>query len=100
MPSPSAKRGEDLYKKLAGTQGYFTRLGNALNSSVKQYNDLVGAVEGRGSVFSLASKLHELKIGQDEIPEVLPIESATRGLQSDHWDEPLALAAAEERQEE
>jgi DNA recombination protein RmuC len=94
------KAGEDLYKKLAGTQGYFTRLGNALNSSVKQYNDLVGAVEGRGSVFSLASKLHELKIGQDEIPEVLPIETATRGLQSDHWDEPLALAAAEERQEE
>ncbi|MES2221251.1 MAG: DNA recombination protein RmuC [Acidobacteriota bacterium] len=94
------KAGEDLYKKLAGTQSYFTKLGNALNSSVKQFNDLVGAVEGRGSVFSLASKLHELKIGQDEIPEVLPIESTTRGLQSDHWDEPLALAAAEERQEE
>jgi DNA recombination protein RmuC len=95
------KAGEDLYKKLAGTQGYFTRLGNALNSSVRQYNDLVGAVEGRGSVFSLASKLHELKIGQDEIPEVLPIEGATRGLQSDHWDESLTLAAAaEERQEE
>ncbi|MFZ0518358.1 MAG: DNA recombination protein RmuC [Acidobacteriaceae bacterium] len=94
------KAGEDLYKKLAGTQGYFSRLGNALNTSVKQYNDLVGAVEGRGSVFSLASKLHELKIGQDEIPEVSPIESTTRSLQSDHWDEPLALAAAEERQEE
>ncbi|MHB1673865.1 MAG: DNA recombination protein RmuC [Acidobacteriaceae bacterium] len=94
------KAGEDLYKKLAGTQGYFTKLGNALNSSVKQFNDLVGAVEGRGSVFSLASKLHELKIGQDEIPEVLPIENATRSLQSDHWDEPLALAAVEERPEE
>ncbi len=94
------KAGEELYKKLGGTQVYFTRLGNALNSSVKQFNDLVGAVEGRGSVFSLASKLHGLKIGQDEIPEVLPIDSATRGLQSDHWDEPLALAAAEEGSEE
>ncbi|MGH9617105.1 MAG: DNA recombination protein RmuC [Acidobacteriaceae bacterium] len=93
------KTGEDLYKKLAGTQGYFTRLGNALTSSVKQFNDLVGAVEGRGSVFSMASKLHQLKIGQDEIPELLPIESATRALQSEHWDEPLALAAAEERSE-
>jgi DNA recombination protein RmuC len=92
--------GESLYRKLAGTQVYFTRLGNALNSSVKQFNDLVGAVEGRGSVFSLASKLHELKIGQGEIAEVLPIESATRNLQSDHWDEPLALAAAEEKPEE
>ena len=79
---------------------YFTRLGNALNSSVKQYNDLVGAVEGRGSVFSLAAKLHELKIGQEEIAEVMPIEIGTRSLQSDHWDEPIALAAAEELLEE
>ena len=94
------KAGEDLYKKLAGTQMYFTRLGNALNSSVKQYNDLVGAVEGRGSVFSLAQKLHELKIGQEEIAEVMPIEIGTRSLQSDHWDEPIALAAAEELSEE
>ena len=72
-----------------------------MNSSVKQYNDLVGAVEGRGSVFSLASKLHELKIGQDEIPEVLPDRkhdpracSRTTGMS--RWP----LAAAEERQEE
>lgn len=89
--------GEDLYRKLAGTQNYFQKLGNALNSSVKHYNDLVGAVEGRGSVFSLAMKLHQLKIGQEEIAEISPLETTTRALQSEHWDESLTLAAAEER---
>lgn len=88
--------GEDLYRKLSGTQGYFLKLGNALNSSVKQYNDLVGAVEGRGSVFSLATKLHQLKIGQEEIAEIPSLETATRTLQSEHWDEPVSLAAAED----
>jgi DNA recombination protein RmuC len=90
------KAGEDLYRKLAGTQEHFTRMGSALSSSVKHFNNLVGAIEGRGSVFSLAAKLHELKIGQEEITEIAPIEMATRALQSDHWDEPIALAAVEE----
>ena len=91
------KAGEDLYKKLAATQGYFSDLGKALNNSVKHFNSLVSAVEGRGSVFSLAAKLHELKIGQTEIAEIPMLESATHSLQSEHWGEPLTLAAAEER---
>lgn len=94
------KAGEDLYRKLAGTQEHFTRMGSALSSTVKHFNNLVGAVEGRGSVFSLAAKLHELKIGQEDIAEVLPIETAARTLQSDHWDEPIALAASQEVPEE
>lgn len=88
--------GEALYKKLAGTQEHFARLGNALSSSVKQFNNLVGAVEGRGSVFSLASKLHELKIGQQEIAEIAPIEVTTRSPQSNHWEDTVALAAGAE----
>ncbi|MGC1783469.1 MAG: DNA recombination protein RmuC [Acidobacteriaceae bacterium] len=94
------KAGEDLYRKLAGTQEHFTRLGNALSGSVRHFNNLVGAVEGRGSVFSLAAKLHALKIGQGEIAEVAPVESAARVLQSEHWDDPVALAAAEETSED
>lgn len=94
------KAGDDLYRKLAGTQEHFTKMGNALTSSVRHFNNLVGAVEGRGSVFSLAAKLHELKIGQEEITEVMPIETATRALQSDHWEGPIALAASEETSEE
>lgn len=93
------KAGEDLYRKLAGTQEHFTRMGSALASTVKHFNNLVGAVEGRGSVFSLAAKLHELKIGQDEIAEVMPVETAPRSLQSEHWDAPIVLAASEENSE-
>lgn len=92
--------GENLYRKLAGTQEHFAKMGNALSSSVKHFNNLVGAVEGRGSVFSLAAKLHELKIGQEEIPEIAPIENATRALQSNHWDEPIAIAASTESSED
>lgn len=90
------KAGDELYKKLAGTQEHFVKMGNALTSTVKHFNNLVGAVEGRGSVFSLASKLHQLGIGQQEIAELAPVELSTRALQSDHWDGTIALAAAEE----
>jgi DNA recombination protein RmuC len=92
--------GESLYKKLAGTQKYFASLGNALNKSVEQFNKLAGAVEGPGSVFSLASKLHRLGIGQEKIADIAPVDLSTRTLQSDHWDEPIALAASEETSEE
>ena len=90
------KAGEDLYKKLAGTQEHFNRLGNALNNSVKHFNSLRSAVSGRGSVFSLASKLHQLGIGQEEIPEISLIETAARTDQSDYPEGPIALAASEE----
>lgn len=91
--------GEKLYKKLASAQEHFTKMGNALGSSVKHYNNLVGAMEGRGSVFPLAAKLHELKIGQEEIPEIAPIETSVRELQSSHWDDSVDLAAVEDTPE-
>ena len=77
--------GERLYGKLATAQNYFDKLGTALTGAVKQYNSLVASVEGRGSVFSLARKLHELGIGQDEIVETQPLESPTRQLKGDEW---------------
>lgn len=95
------KTGEELYKKLAGTRGHFENLRGALNRSVLFFNSLLGAVDGQGdNVFSLARKLHELKIGQEEIVEVAPIESKPRALKSDHWAAPIALAASEETSEE
>jgi hypothetical protein len=60
-------------------------MGNALSSTVKQYNSLIGCVEGRGSVFTYARKLHELHIGQDELPEIGMLESVTRELTSEDW---------------
>ena len=77
--------GEKLYDKLATAQRYFTQMGNALNSTVKQYNNLIGCVEGRGSVFTYARTLHELHIGQDELPEIGMLESVTRELKAEDW---------------
>lgn len=77
--------GEKLYDKLATSQRYFVQMGNALTSAVKQYNNLIGSVEGRGSIFTYARALHELHIGQDELPEVGMLESVTRELKSDDW---------------
>jgi DNA recombination protein RmuC len=78
--------GEKLYDKLASAQKYFTQMGNALSSTVKQYNNLIGCVEGRGSVFTYARKLHELQIGQDELPEIGMLESSfTRELTAEDW---------------
>jgi DNA recombination protein RmuC len=77
--------GAKLYDKLSTSQKYFIQMGNALTSAVKQYNNLIGSMEGRGSVFTYANKLHELHIGQDELPEVGMLESVTRELKSDDW---------------
>ncbi len=92
--------GEKLYEKLATAQDYFDKMGKALGGAVKHYNSLVGCIEGRGSVFSLARKMHELGIGQDELQEASPLESVTRELKAEDWSQPnrggLELAAAAE----
>jgi DNA recombination protein RmuC len=77
--------GERLYEKLTSTQKYFSQMGNALSSTVKHYNSLIGCIEGRGSVFTYARKLHELQIGQDELPEIGMLESVTRELTAEDW---------------
>jgi len=77
--------GEKLYDKLSTTQEHFSRMGSALQSTVRNYNNLVGSVEGRGSVFTYARKLHELHIGQEELPEIDMLESVTRELQAEDW---------------
>ncbi len=77
--------GEKLYDKMATAQDYFDKMGRALTSTVKQYNSLVACVEGRGSVFTYARKLHELHIGQEELPEIGMLESVTRELTAEDW---------------
>ncbi|HTZ90623.1 MAG TPA: DNA recombination protein RmuC [Alloacidobacterium sp.] len=77
--------GEKLYDKLATTQKHFTRLGSALSGTVRLYNSLIANVEGRGSVFTYARKLHELHIGQEELPEIGMLESVTRELTAEDW---------------
>ena len=86
---------EKLYDKLTTTRNYFDALGNSLKRSMTMYNNLVGCVEGRDSVFDQARKMHELGIGHHEIPETAPaLEPATRELRSDDW-KPDSQAALE-----
>jgi DNA recombination protein RmuC len=77
--------GQKLYDKLATAQDYFGKMGKALEGAVRQYNSLIGCIEGKGSVFTLARNLHQLGIGQDDLPETLPLESAARDLKADDW---------------
>jgi len=77
--------GNRLYDKLTTAQKYFTQMGNALRSTVNHYNSLVGCVEGRGSVFTYARKLHELQIGQDELPGVDMLEAVAKELTAEDW---------------
>jgi DNA recombination protein RmuC len=86
--------GEKLYDKLASAQEYFNKMGRALTSAVGQYNSLIGCIEGRGSVFSQARKLHELGIGQEELAEIQLLESVTRDLKADDWSESEGLSLA------
>ena len=79
------KAGRDLYNKLAVAHEHFLNMGKAITTSVRHYNSLVGSVEGRGSVFSLARNMGAMGVGQIEIAELPPIELATRDLKADDW---------------
>lgn len=77
--------GEALYRKMATLQKHFESLGSALGNSIKHYNNVVASVEGRGSVFFHARKLHELSIGDDGLDELKQLEAAPRLLQAEDW---------------
>lgn len=91
---------EKLYDKLATAQDYFSKMGKALANTVSQYNSLVGCIEGRGSVFSLARKVHELGIGQDELAETQLLESVTRELKGEDWSQSGGLSLAAKAEDE
>jgi DNA recombination protein RmuC len=77
--------GQALYGKLASAHDHFLNMGKALTASVKHYNNLVGSVEGRGSIFSLARNMREMGIGQDDIQELPMVESTVRDLKENAW---------------
>ena len=92
---------EKLYDKLTTARNYFDSLGNSLKRSMTLYNNLVGCVEGRDSVFDQARKMHELGVGHHEIPETMPaLEPPARELKADDWKPEsqgaLEFAAAED----
>jgi DNA recombination protein RmuC len=70
--------GRDLYKRLATMGTHFSKLGRALDGSVKAYNETVGSLERQ--VLPQARRFEQHGITGIEPPELQPIERQTRAL--------------------
>jgi DNA recombination protein RmuC len=70
--------GRDLYKRLATMGTHFSKLGRALDGSVRAYNETVGSLERQ--VLPQARRFEEHGISGIEPPELQPIERQTRAL--------------------
>lgn len=69
----------ELYDRLGNLGGHFDKVGRALTTAVKSYNDAVGSIEGR--VFPTARKLRDLQVVADkELTAVKASEAAVRPL--------------------
>lgn len=70
--------GRDLYKRIAGLNEHFTRLGASLDGATRLYNQAAGSLESR--VLVTARRFRELDAAgaEPEIPAIPPVESLTR----------------------
>jgi DNA recombination protein RmuC len=68
--------GRELYARLGVVGGHLDRLGGQLAKAVDTFNQTVGSVESR--VLVTARRLHELGIGDQEVPAIRYIESRPR----------------------
>lgn len=68
--------GDEMYKRLKVVATHLMKLGGSLNQSVKAYNDAVGSIER--NLLTSARRMHEHKIGTEEIDPLTEIEDATR----------------------
>ncbi len=72
--------GRDLHGRLATLGGHVGKLGNALNSAIRQYNATVGSLEGR--VLVTARRFAELKVADEELPTPAQVEVIARQVQA------------------
>lgn len=68
----------ELYARLSTMGGHFDKLGRALTSSVKSYNETVGSLEGR--VLVQARKFKDLELTEADLPTPSPVELSPRQL--------------------
>ncbi|MDR2930556.1 MAG: DNA recombination protein RmuC [Propionibacteriaceae bacterium] len=68
--------GRELYDRLGKMGSYFDRLGRALDTSVKAYNETVGSLEAR--VLVSARRFRDLKVADETLADMKPVTSATR----------------------
>jgi DNA recombination protein RmuC len=85
--------GKKLYEKLTGAYSYFINVGKAINNSTKEYNLLLGAIEGKDGAFSRARELGKLLHSSDAMdPDEIEFRQV-RQLVAPDWlrSEPLAF---------
>ncbi len=68
--------GQELYGRLATLGSHVDKVGRALGSSVRAYNQAVASLEGR--VLVTARKLRDLKVTSEELPEVAQVDQTVR----------------------
>ncbi|HIL06865.1 MAG TPA: DNA recombination protein RmuC [Acidimicrobiia bacterium] len=74
------EHGRELHRRVGTTLAAMAKTGRGLESATKAYNEMVGSVESR--VLPTLRKFSELGVSGEELPEVKPVESATRDLTS------------------
>ncbi len=82
-----------VHSKLLLLHGAILDLGSKLRGAGDAYDRMLGRAEGHGGLFSIARRLRELKIGEQELPEARPVMMQLRSLTSDDWGA-VALAAS------
>ncbi|MBF6330927.1 DNA recombination protein RmuC [Nocardia transvalensis] len=70
--------GRELYARLSTTGRHLDRLGSQLGKAVEAFNHTVAAVESR--VMVTARRLHDLEIGDREVPTIRPVEAWPRAV--------------------
>jgi DNA recombination protein RmuC len=70
--------GRELHKRLSTLGGHMEKLGRSLTRSVNDYNATVGSLESQ--VMSTARKLHDMKVTDENLPELTGLEDTVRPL--------------------
>lgn len=74
------KLGRELHEKLGLMGNRFDKLGRALRSSVNAYNETIATVEG--TVLVRARKFRDLKVSEEELEALSPVDGAVRQIQA------------------
>jgi DNA recombination protein RmuC len=76
---------EELYKRLATFGGHMSKIGKHLNESVDAYDAAVGSLDRNVMPQARRIEIHGAAPSGIRIPELAPIDKATRTLQSDEF---------------
>jgi len=88
--------GKELHERMRKLAAHITAVGTNLDRAVEAYNQAIGSLENR--VLVSARKFSELGTSvAEDIPELQPIETASRTLSFEWDEEPLEIPKSDER---